>query len=194
MVCNFFSPISFVLFLLTYLLYPIFTDVFCQDYVAGEGHTFFTAQDFKDAWMDQTIGTKRCRQSLMAWRVPAGTAKDLPDAIDLMGDFPLAASNELATQTKTFAGVQELEQALGLGALRPLRQAEGNLFLRASTPLNTVMFRGMQYTQKGADKPRITQLGTGHWGRNVYAGCAAHRSGLGGDGFLIEKGYVQDLE
>lgn len=164
--------------------------------MAGEGHTFFTGQSFKDAWMDQSIGTKSCRQSLMAWRVPAGTAKDLPDAIDLMGDFPLAASNELATQTKTFANVQQLERELNLGALRPLRQAEGNLFLRASTPLNTVMFRGMQYTTSSEDgaKARLTQLGTGHWGRNVYAGCAAHRSGLGGDGFLIEKGYVQDLE
>merc|ERR1712167_211520 len=96
--------------------------------------------------------------------------------------------------TRAFRDVQKLESKLGLGALRPLRQAEGNLFLRASTPLNTVMFRGMQYTQAAqtddnapAPKPRITQLGTAHWGRNVYAGCAAHRSGLGGDGFLIEK-------
>lgn len=170
-------------------------DIFCQDYVAGEGHLFFDETTFSEAWMDQSIGTKRCRQSLMAWAVPGGTAKDLPDAIDLMGDFPLAASNELSTQTKAFEGVQVLERKLGLGALRPLRQAEGNLFMRASTPLNTVMFRGMQYTQKDkVSKPRITQLGTGHWGKNVYAGCAAHRSGMGGDGFLLEKGYVQDLE
>ena len=181
-------------------LVSVVEDVFCQDYVAGEGHLFFDKDTFSEAWMDQSIGTKRCRQSLMAWAVPKGTAKNLPDAIDLMGDFPLAASNELSTQTKAFEGVQVLERQLGLGALRPLRQAEGNLFMRASTPLNTVMFRGMQYTQKAvagsaeASKPRITQLGTGHWGKNVYAGCAAHRSGMGGDGFLLEKGYVQDLE
>jgi len=28
----------------------------------------------------------------------------------------------------------------------------------------------------------------------VYAGCAAHRTGLAGDGFLVEKSYTQDLE
>jgi len=60
--------------------------------------------------------------------------------------------------------------------------------------LNTVMFRGMQYTQKKNKKARLTQLNTGHWGKNVYAGCAQHRTGLSGDGFLIEKSYSQDLE
>lgn len=179
-------------------LVSVVEDIFCNDYVTGEGTEFFDdAQEFKDHWMDQAIGTKRCRKSLLAWSVPAGEGRSLPDAIDLMGDFPLAASNELAADTKTFTGVRQLETDLGLGALRPLRQSEGNLFLRASTPLNTVMFRGMQYTQKAGvngGKPRITQLGTGHWGKNIYAGCAAHRTGLGGDGFLIEKQYVQDLE
>jgi len=29
------------------------------------------------------------------------------------------------------------------------------------------MFRGMQYTQKVGTPARITQLGTGHWGKNV---------------------------
>lgn len=154
-------------------------DVFCQDYIAGEGHEFFNdALEFERHWGQQDIGTKRCRKSLIAWAVPKGDAKALPDAIDLMGDFASAESNVLAEGTRSFDGVQRLEAALRLGALRPLRQSEGNLFLRAATPLNTVMFRGMQYTQKDTvndGKPRITQLGTGHWGKNVYAGCAAHR-------------------
>lgn len=111
-----------------------------------------------------------------------------------MGDFPTAATASLAENTQTFRGVSELESKLGLGALRPLRQAEGNLFLRASTPLNTVCFRGMQYTQKTGEKARLTQLNTGHWGKNVYAGCGAHRTGLAGDGFLKEQNYSQDLE
>ena len=183
--------------MLTYLLYPLSTDIFCQDYIAGEGHEFFSESEFNNHWQQQDIGTKRCRKSLIAWAVPAGSAKKLPDAIDLMGDFPSSEHNMLNENTRTFAGVRDLEDRLMLGALRPLRQAEGNLFLRASTPLNTVMFRGMQYTQKAGvnnGKARITQLGTGHWGKNVYAGCAAHRTGLSGDGFLVEKTYTQDLE
>lgn len=172
-------------------------DIFCQDYVAGEGHEFFSQDEFETHWQNQDIGTKRCRKSLLAWAVSAGTAKALPDAIDLMGDFPHSEHNALAEETRTFEGVRDLEDKLMLGALRPLRQSEGNLFLRASTPLNTVMFRGMQYTQhrkKNGGKPRITQLNTGHWGKNVYAGCSQHRTGLSGDGFLIEKNYSQDLE
>ena len=167
MVCKFFSPNSFVLFLLTYLLHPLSTDVFCQDYIAGEGHEFFSEAEFNRHWQQQDIGTKRCRKSLLAWAVPAKSAKKLPDAIDLMGDFPSSEHNMLNENTRTFDGVRDLEDMLMLGALRPLRQAEGNLFLRASTPLNTVMFRGMQYTQKTGAKARITQLGTGHWGKNV---------------------------
>lgn len=158
-------------FLLTYLLYPLSTDVFCQDYIGGEGHEFFKdAEEFSKHWNQQEIGTKRCRKSLLAWAVPAGKAKGLPDAIDLMGDFPHSEHNALAEDTRTFDGVRSLEDKLMLGALRPLRQSEGNLFLRASTGLNTVMFRGMQYTQsktKNGGKPRITQLNTGHWGKNV---------------------------
>lgn len=90
-------------------LVSVVEDVFCQDYVAGEGHTFFDLQGFKDAWMDQSIGTKRCRQSLLAWRVPAGKAKDLPDAIDLMVSlfpncccFLRSTSNHLIFRTHSF--------------------------------------------------------------------------------------------
>ena len=142
-------------------------DVFCNDYVSGEGHEFFSEEEFQMHWQNQDIGTKRCRKSLLAWAVPKGEARELPDAIDLMGDFAGAESATLAENTRTFRGVIDLETKLGLGALRPLRQAEGNLFLRASTPLNTVMFRGMQYCQKTGESARITQLNTGHWGKNV---------------------------
>lgn len=175
-------------------LLSVVEDIFCQDYIAGEGHEFFSQDDFETHWQNQDIGTKRCRKSLLAWAVPKGEAGKLPDAIDIMGDFPTAASASLSDSTRTFRGVDALEAKLGLGALRPLRQSEGNLFLRASTPLNTVCFRGMQYTQKAGEKARLTQLNTGHWGKNVYAGCGAHRTGLAGDGFLKEQNYSQDLE
>lgn len=118
-------------------LLSVVEDVFCNDYVSGEGHEFFTAAEFEEHWSQQNIGTKRCRKSLIAWAVPKGKAKALPDSIDIMGDFPSAQSNVLAEGTRSFDGVQRLEVALRLGALRPLRQSEGNLFLRASTPLNT---------------------------------------------------------
>ena len=148
-------------------LLSVVEDVFCQDYVSGEGHEFFTAEEFEEHWQNQDIGTKRCRKSLIAWAVPKGEAISLPDCLDIMGDFPTAQSAALAENTRSFTGCDRLETLLGLGALRPLRQSEGNLFLRASTPLNTVIFRGMQYTQKDGAAARITQLNTGHWGKNV---------------------------
>ena len=151
-------------------LVSVVEDIFCEDYISGEGHEFFSETEFERHWQQQDIGTKRCRKSLIAWAVPKGDAKALPDAIDLMGDFAGSSDNMLNENTRTFKGVRELEDKLMLGALRPLRQSEGNLFMRASTALNTVMFKGMQYTQsadKNLGKARITQLNTGHWGKNV---------------------------
>lgn len=118
-------------------LVSVVEDIFCQDYIAGEGHEFFSEDTFNTHWQNQDIGTKRCRASLLAWAVPAGTAANLPDAIDLMGDFPSSEHNMLNENTRTFEGVRDLEELLMLGALRPLRQAEGNLFMRANSSLNT---------------------------------------------------------
>merc|ERR1712224_783536 len=91
---------------------------------------------------------------------------ELPDAIDLLGDFPEAQAGSIAENTKMFKGVEVLEQKLGLSSLRPMRNAEGNLFLKSMMPLNTVCFRGHTYRKKnGANATfKLTQNGRGHWG------------------------------
>lgn len=166
-------------------------DVFTQGYVSGEGHQFFSKSQFEESWREQDIGTKACKHSLIAWAVNADAKKidNYPDALDLLGSFPDRQQEGVVSGQDLFEGQDALERALGLSSLRPLRQEEGNLFLRSHTPLNTVCFRAKRYAQRasGDEKSRLTHHGTGHWGRNVYAGCLPHRSGMGGNGFLIEQ-------
>ena len=168
-------------------------DVFTQGYVSGEGHQFFSKSQFDDSWREQDIGTKACKHSLIAWCVNAGKKKidNYPDALDLLGSFPDRQQEGVVSGQDLFEGQQGLETTLGLSSLRPLRQEEGNLFLRSHTPLNTVCFRAKRYAQPVGQnaKTRLTHHGTGHWGRNVYAGCLPHRSGMGGNGFLIEQSH-----
>ena len=183
-------------------------DVFTQGYVSGEGTSFFEdAKDFKDHWSNQDIGTKKCRKSLIAWCVDSSKTRqdidNLPDALDLLGEFPNAQESYISGQADIIPGQQSLEKSLGLSTLRPMRQEEGNLFLRAHTPLNTVCFRAKRYARqvekvagdRDADtQVRLTHNGTGHWGKNVYPGCFAHRSGMGGNGFLVEQTESVALE
>ena len=143
----------------------------------------------------------------------------------MLGDFPEAAQGAIAEDTTMFEGVSTLESILGLGQLRPMRNAEDGLFLKSMMPLNTVMFRGHTKRAKDSDPNKrtdfkVTQGGRGHWGANVslhrllvnvyvcafsprfslslhehlqiYAGVAAHRTGLSGDGFIQQIGNKQD--
>jgi hypothetical protein len=146
-------------------------DVFTQGYVSGEGHQFFSKSQFEDSWREQDIGTKACKHSLIAWCVNAGKKEidNYPDALDLLGSFPDRQQEGVVSGQDLFEGQQGLETTLGLSSLRPLRQEEGNLFLRSHTPLNTVCFRAKRYAQPVGQnaKTRLTHHGTGHWGRNV---------------------------
>ena len=185
-------------------LVSVVEDVMANDYVAGEGVTFFDAASFKSRWSDQEIGRKEMSESLIAFSVDMddpndatkGKIAELPDALDLLGDFPEAEQGSIAENTKMFEGVDKLESALGLSALRPMRNAEGNLFLKSMMPLNTVCFRGHCYRSlettdssgvKTQSKFKLTQNGRGHWGQNIYPGVAAHRTGLSGDGFIQQN-------
>jgi hypothetical protein len=181
-------------------LVSVVEDVMANDYVAGEGVKFFDAASFKSRWADQEIGRKEMSESLIAFSVDmdddATTTKDkiheLPDALDLLGDFPEAQEGSIAENTKMFEGVDVLEKELGLGSLRPMRNAEGNLFLKSMMPLNTVCFRGHTYrsvkdSNGDFGKFKLTQNGRGHWGQNIYPGVGAHRTGLSGDGFIQQN-------
>lgn len=177
-------------------LVSVVEDVMANDYVAGEGVNFFDAASFKSRWSDQEIGRKEMSESLIAFSVDMDDNKidGLPDALDLLGDFPEAQQGSIAENTKMFEGVDKLESALGLSALRPMRNAEGNLFLKSMMPLNTVCFRGHTYRDVGSKGTfKLTQNGRGHWGQNIYPGVAAHRTGLSGDGFIQQSpGKFQD--
>ena len=91
-----------------------------------------------------------------------------------------------------FDGVNKLESELKLSKLRPMRNSEGNLFLKSMVsnifyltktrlalsfltfpahpppqmPLNTVMFRGHTLRRDATSKGdfKVTQNGRGHWG------------------------------
>ena len=87
-----------------------------------------------------------------------------PDSLDLLGNFPDAQEGQIETPVM-FEGVSELETELGLQKLRPMRNSEGNLFLKSMMPLNTVMFRGHTIRQKTPNAEwKVTQNGRGHWG------------------------------
>ena len=179
-------------------MYTVVEDVMANDYVSGEGIRFFTADSFASRWQDQEIGRKEMSESLIAFSVDMTEEQihELPDAIDLLGDFPEAQAESIAESTKMFKHVDELESILGLGALRPMRNAEGNLFLKSMMPLNTVCFRGhTNRKKKGTGEFKVTQNGRGHWGANIYPGVAAHRTGLSGDGFIQQQtgGWQKDF-
>lgn len=176
-------------------LVSVVEDVMANDYVSGEGIKFFESpKDFAERWDNQEIGRKEMSQSLIAFSVDMN-AKEihaLPDALDLLGDFPEAQQSSIAESTQMFKGVEELEKVLGLSALRPMRNAEGNLFLKSMMPINTVCFRGHTYRRTGSQGDwKLTQNGRGHWGANIYPGCAAHRTGLSGDGFIQQISNYQ---
>ena len=177
-------------------MYTVVEDVMANDYVSGEGVKFFeNPEAFRSRWQDQEIGRKEMSESLIAFSVDMSEdeIQELPDALDLLGDFPEAQAGSIAENTKMFKGVDDLERILGLEALRPMRNAEGNLFLKSMMPINTVCFRGHTIRKKKGDDEKfvVTQNGRGHWGQNIYAGVAAHRIGLSGDGFIKQVSQFQ---
>ena len=118
----------------------------------------------------------------------------LPEALDLLGSFPHSAAQQLSDE-QHFPNADILEEILQLGQLRPARDAEAELYLKSMLPLNTVMFRGHTLRRNTKATPAqdwtVTEIGRGHWGSNVYPGCAAHRVGMSGDGFLQPQNYKQ---
>ena len=99
---------------------------------------------FKRHWSNQTIGTKECDRSLLAFATTMKTAKikELPCAIDLLGDFPNQVRGNLAS-TKTVEEAKAIETALGIGSLRAMRDAEADSYLKnmmvRSLPLSPVV-------------------------------------------------------
>lgn len=165
-------------------------DVMARAYVAGEGVSFFDKTSFTAAWQNSQIGTKECDHSLIAMSTSSSVddIQELPDAIDMLGDFPDDAAETLSANTQSPADVGKLEAELGLGMMRIGRNQEKDVFLKSMQSLNTVCFKAhTKRRKKDGDPWVVTERGTGHWGANIYPGVASHRTGRAGDGFIREQ-------
>ena len=166
--------------------YIIVEDIFSQGYVGGEGTRLFTEDEFKKAVDENTLG--KTGPSIIA--VPT-TEPPKGDVLDMTGRFQQSVYdifNEEDAQDEHYAGSGSAYTAMNLGMLEPYRNNINDEYIMRVQRYNTVCFRGMQYTRLGADgKPaaagakdsemKLTQLNTGHWGPNIYAGVRKVREG-----------------
>jgi len=153
--------------------YTIIPDCFAQGYISGEGHTFFQPGegqgDLGTAIQEGTLGSSDCKQSLIAWKVPRGDGEKLADAIDITGRFAGAQRDYEPDDGLHFEGADVLG---GLESIDELDQNRGDeAFLHQVQQVNTVCFRGAQYTNG-----TFTHQGKGHWG-TPYAGVLPVRDG-----------------
>ena len=153
--------------------YTIIPDCFAQGYISGEGHTFFQPGEGQDnlatAIQEGTLGSSDCRQSLIAWKVPRGDGEKLADAIDITGRFAGAQRDYEPDDGLHFAGADVLGSLESIDELDQNRGDEA--FLHQVQQVNTVCFRGAQYTNG-----TFTHQGKGHWG-TPYAGVLPVRDG-----------------
>ena len=156
--------------------YIIVEDIFSQGYVGGEGTRIFTRSEFKDAVSENTLG--KSGPSIIA----VATSKEpVGDVLDITGRFQQSVYdifNEADAQEEHYANSGKAYQALALGMLEPYRNNINDEYIMRVQRYNTVCFRGMQYTMDATTKEmKLTQLNTGHWGPNVYAGVRKVREG-----------------
>ena len=156
--------------------YTIIPDCFAQGYISGEGHTFFQPAgedgepgDLGKAIQEGTLGSSDCRQSLIAWKVPRGDGEKLADAIDITGRFAGAHRDYEPDDALHFEGADALGSLEFIDELDQNRADEA--FLHQVQQVNTVCFRGAQYTNG-----TFTNTGKGHWG-TPYAGVLPVRDG-----------------
>jgi len=170
--------------------YTIIPDCFAQGYISGEGHAFFkpppgarfvdgrvgerraysdTPGDLGKAVQEGTLGSSDCRQSLIAWKIPRGDGEKLEDAIDITGRFAGAHRDYEPDDALHFEGADALGSLEYIDELDQNRADEA--FIHQVQQVNTVCFRGAQYTNG-----TFTTQGKGHWG-TPYAGVLPVRDG-----------------
>ena len=167
--------------------YIIVEDCFAQGYVGGENADILSAQGFKDKLAKNELGKNGA--SIIAVKIkgkPPGN-----DILDITGRFHNSIYDTLNDDGSTeehYPGSAKVYKDLGLAQLEPYRADLKDEFIQRVQRLNTVCFRGMQYTQAGATGDfKITHLNTGHWGENVYAGVKKVREGE--NSFMKECNY-----
>jgi len=167
--------------------YIIVEDCFAQGYVGGENHLIMEKADFESGLAANTLG--KSGKSIICVKITGKPPES--DILDLTGRFHNSiydTLNDDGSTTEHYQGSGQVYKELKLAQLEPYRADLKDEFIQRVQRLNTVCFRGMQYTQAGgAGEFKITQLNTGHWGENVYAGVKKVREGE--NSFMKECNY-----
>ena len=156
--------------------YIIVEDIFSQGYVGGEGTRIFTKEEFASAVSENTLG--KTGPSIIAVET---SGEPEGDVLDITGRFQQSVYdifNEEDAQVEHYANSGKAYEELALGMLEPYRNNINDEYIMRVQRYNTVCFRGMQYDNDGDGGAMVlTQLNTGHWGPNVYAGVRKVREG-----------------
>ena len=141
-------------------------NIFCQGYVGGNDCKWLTATTY-----NAEDGHKG---SLMSILLPAGETRDLPNPLDITGDFngggdgsAKAHYSQAASYRKTF-NLSEHQRDVG----------EPDVFLERQVHQNTICYRGHQFSfDVNTGHHSAVTVNTGHWGPDVYPGCGRVRAG-----------------
>ena len=176
--------------------YIIIEDCFSQGYVGGEGVTYFkndsSAGSLEAHLSAGTLG-KGGSPSLIAVATSGGEPQS--SVLDLTGRFHQTVYdiyNDAGSSKEHYQGSGKAYEDMDLGMLEPYRQNITDEYVQRVQRFNTVCFRGMQYTRNAKLVMKITQLNTGHWGENVYAGVRRVRDGE--NAFMKDCGYETDVQ
>jgi len=167
--------------------YIIIEDVFSQGYIGGEGTRFFTKDELENAVSEGTLG-KGGGPSLIC--VTSNGGEPDSDVLDITGRFQQSVYdifNDENAYVEHYQGSGSAYEQMKLQLLEPYRNNLNDEYIQRVQRFNTVCFRGMQYTKFKADgtaagpsdagEMKLTQLNTGHWGTNIYAGVRKVREG-----------------
>lgn len=158
--------------------YVIVEDVFSQGYVGGEGTEFHDADSWNKMITEGRSGHDKA--SLIAIKC---NKRPKDTCIDITGRF--APSVYETYRGETMDDVEEHYQNsryvyknLSMDRVDMYKVQPTDEYMSRVKRINTVCFRGMQYTNTGDNgKMEVTQLGTGHWGDKIYPGVKKVRNG-----------------
>ena len=161
--------------------YIIVEDVFSQGYVGGEGVEFYTNDAAKSDSLqahlsDGSLGKGSAPDLIL---VPT-KLKPQSDVLDISGRFHQSVYDIFDDDGATkehYSGSGSAYKDMGLNLIEPYRKQQTDEYIERVQRYNTVCFRGMQYDANASGELKLTQLNTGHWGENVYAGVRKVREG-----------------
>lgn len=156
-------------------------NVFAQGYVSGEGVEFFTMSELADEL--ELVSYAESTKSLIAWKVTAGvTDIRTRTALSITGQFPEYLSSQITDEELHFENADQLGAILASHGL--IQSTTDERYLDSGHKMNTVCFRGMQFTNDSAISSTpsngftCTSTCHGHWKGLTYPGCMAVREGM----------------